>query len=148
MFVNFSTVELSLNSFIQKVAYPSTTRLVEDFPFNQQLLSSRSLDHSVVTRFPISAMLTLAIFLVSSLAFFGTNADEQENPCKSFGIDIQGGGSYFQNSLSSDPFTANQEFKGCQNDTANNVIVDPSGDQTQCSDTPINPDGTPFTVTW
>jgi len=32
--------------------------------------------------------------------------------CESFGVDFQNGGSYFQNSLSTDPFTFVEEFDG------------------------------------
>lgn len=67
--------------------------------------------------------------------------------CQSFGVDFESGGSYFQNSLSTDPFTAVQEFEGCQNDTSNNVLVDPNGDQYMCSDTPLQPDDTPELTT-
>lgn len=39
--------------------------------------------------------------------------------CQVYGIDFQSGGSYFQNSELTDPFTLVQEFSGCSNDTAN-----------------------------
>ena len=32
--------------------------------------------------------------------------------CEVYGMDFQNGGSYFQNSLSTDPFTFVQEFEG------------------------------------
>jgi hypothetical protein len=67
--------------------------------------------------------------------------------CESFGIDFTSGGTFFQNSNSSDPFTAIQEFKGCQSDNAHNVIIDPTGDQTECSETPMQPDDTPQVIT-
>lgn len=67
--------------------------------------------------------------------------------CESFGIDFTSGGTFFQNSNSSDPFTAIQEFKGCQSDSAHNVIIDPTGDQTECSETPMQPDDTPQIIT-
>ncbi|TIA34574.1 hypothetical protein D6C78_06740 [Aureobasidium pullulans] len=67
--------------------------------------------------------------------------------CQVYGIDFQSGGSYFQNSELTDPFTLVQEFSGCSNDTANNIFVDPNGDQYQCSDTPLTPDYEPETVT-
>ncbi|KAK5723634.1 hypothetical protein LTR15_005333 [Elasticomyces elasticus] len=67
--------------------------------------------------------------------------------CQSFGVDFVPGGSYFQNSLSSDPFTAVQEFEGCDNDTAHNVLVDPNGDQYECSLTLLQPDDTEQTTT-
>ena len=68
--------------------------------------------------------------------------------CQSFGVDFYGGGSFFQNSESTDPFTAVQEFEGCSNDTSHNVLVDPNGDQYQCTLTPMQPDDTPETLTW
>lgn len=66
--------------------------------------------------------------------------------CESFGIDFQSGGTYFQNSLSTDPFTALQEFEGCDVDVSNNILVDPAGDQSECSTTPLTPDDTPQLV--
>lgn len=67
--------------------------------------------------------------------------------CESFGIDFTSGGTFFQNKNSSDPFTALQEFTGCQDDTAHNVFVDPNGDQTECSETPLTPDNEPQLIT-
>jgi hypothetical protein len=67
--------------------------------------------------------------------------------CESFGVDFTSGGTFFQNSNSTDPFTAIQEFTGCQNDTAHNVFVDPNGDQTECSQTPMQPNNAPQLVT-
>ncbi|KAI4716627.1 hypothetical protein E4T48_07167 [Aureobasidium sp. EXF-10727] len=67
--------------------------------------------------------------------------------CQVYGIDIQSGGTYFENSQLTTPFSLVQEFSGCDNDTANNILVDPNGDQFQCSDTPLTPDYTPETVT-
>lgn len=74
-------------------------------------------------------------------------SDPDSNPCQSFGIDFVSGGTYFQNSLSTDPWTALQEFSGCQNDTSDNVLVDPNGNQYECSNTPLTPDDTPELVT-
>nr|OQO30582.1 hypothetical protein B0A51_01208 [Rachicladosporium sp. CCFEE 5018] len=67
--------------------------------------------------------------------------------CASYGDDFQSGFTYFQNSLSADPFTALQEFEGCQNDVSHNVFVDPAGDQSECTETPMQPDDTPQLVT-
>lgn len=96
---------------------------------------------------PSRRLLSTAVALT-----LATSAIAQDCPpagtCQSFGVDFVNGGSYFQNSLSTDPFTAVEEFEGCQNDTANNIFVDPNGDQYQCTDTPMTPDDTPETVTW
>ncbi|KAF2020698.1 hypothetical protein BU24DRAFT_445873 [Aaosphaeria arxii CBS 175.79] len=62
--------------------------------------------------------------------------------CRSFGMDFQHRGSYFQNSLSSDSFTFVSQFLDCQDDTAYNVLVDPNGDQYLCTDTQLRPDNT------
>ena len=67
--------------------------------------------------------------------------------CESFGVDFTSGGTFFQNSNSSDPFTAIQEFTGCESDNAHNVFIDPTGDQTECSETPMQPDNAPQLVT-
>jgi hypothetical protein len=65
---------------------------------------------------------------------------EMENPCHSYGIDFQdNGGPYFQNISSPEKFTFVSTFEGCQNDYATNIIVDPNGDQLQCSDTKLQP---------
>lgn len=69
-------------------------------------------------------------------------AQDQYDVCESWGIDFQDKGSYFQNKSSSDPFTFVSTFEGCQNDVANNILVDPSGDQYLCSDTPLLPSDT------
>lgn len=68
--------------------------------------------------------------------------------CISFGVDFQSDGSYFQNSLSSDAFTFVSQFQGCQNGVANNILVDPNGDETLCSDTNLEPDLTNQLSTW
>ncbi|KAK3117525.1 hypothetical protein LTR53_001042 [Teratosphaeriaceae sp. CCFEE 6253] len=83
----------------------------------------------------------------ASAALLAFAASTSAQTCDSYGLDFQNGGSYFQNSLSSDLFTALQEFEGCQNDTANNVFVDPNGDQSQCSDSALTPDDMPQLIT-
>lgn len=65
---------------------------------------------------------------------------DYDNPCKSFGIDFQDKGKYFQNISSSDPFTFVSTFEGCKKDFANNILVDPNGDEYLCSDTALTPD--------
>ncbi|KAF2719942.1 hypothetical protein K431DRAFT_271721 [Polychaeton citri CBS 116435] len=66
--------------------------------------------------------------------------------CESYGIDFQNNGSYFQNNLVSDPFTALQQFSGCENDISHNILVDPDGDQWECSESYLQPDNTPQVV--
>ncbi|KAF2786928.1 hypothetical protein K505DRAFT_199486, partial [Melanomma pulvis-pyrius CBS 109.77] len=62
--------------------------------------------------------------------------------CLSYGMDFQNGQSYFQNSLSSESFTFVTQFLYCQNDIAYNILIDPNGDQTLCSNTNLQPDDT------
>lgn len=78
----------------------------------------------------------------TALAQDQEDSPEYDNPCKSYGIDFQDEGSYFQNKSSADPFTFVSTFEGCEDDFANNIIVDPNGDQLLCSDTPLRPDDT------
>lgn len=86
------------------------------------------------------------IFL--ALLYFRPSFAQTCNTCQSFGVDFISDGSYFQNSLSTDNFTAVQDFEGCTNDTSHNVLVDPRGKQYECSMTPMSPDDTSEQLTW
>ncbi|KAK1814195.1 hypothetical protein LTR12_011393 [Friedmanniomyces endolithicus] len=81
--------------------------------------------------------------------------DGGDSACSVFGIDFQGGGSYFINSNSNDNFTLVAEFEGCesfytheclsqgQNDTADIILVnDQTLDEYECSRLPTVPDDT------
>jgi hypothetical protein len=68
--------------------------------------------------------------------------------CQSFGVDVTNGGSIFVNTLSNDSFSFVEQFSGCSSDDAQNYLIDPAGDQIQCSDTPMNPVNTSETSTW
>ncbi|KAM0716460.1 hypothetical protein Q7P37_007905 [Cladosporium fusiforme] len=85
-----------------------------------------------------------ALFLAAVTGVCLANDQEDDehynNPCKSYGIDFQDKGSYFQNISSTEPFTFVSTFEGCQPDYANNILVDPVGDQHLCSDTALTPD--------
>ncbi|KAI7304958.1 hypothetical protein KC326_g8300, partial [Hortaea werneckii] len=68
------------------------------------------------------------------------NAD---STCQVFGLDFQDGGSYFLNSNSSQNFMASYEFRGCNNATADVLLVNMNnGDQYFCSSIPTVPDNT------
>jgi hypothetical protein len=99
------------------------------------------------------------------LGLFTQFSFAQDNPCKSFGVDFQDGGSYFQNSLANQAFTFVSKFEGtnhnptglifitnasigCQQDVADNILVDPNADQYECSQTNLTPDDTPELSTW
>lgn len=86
-------------------------------------------------------------FAFATVAILAAAQDQQDdpgydNPCKSYGIDFQDDGSYFQNKSSTDSFSFVSTFEGCQSDMANNILVDPNGDQYQCTDTALQPDDT------
>lgn len=85
--------------------------------------------------------------LLSLAAAVGFAARGVLADCQSYGMDFQNGGDYFQNVTSSDPFTFAQQFSGCEADESFNLLVDPNGDQTECSKTPLQPDDTTQTST-
>ncbi|KAK4893905.1 hypothetical protein LTR27_007711 [Elasticomyces elasticus] len=93
------------------------------------------------------ARLLTAVGLSAGFLAYTTYAQDdytcdQPNPCVSYGIDIQGGGEYFQNVTSIDNVTFVSVFEGCQPDVANNILVDPNGDELQCSNTNLTPEDT------
>jgi hypothetical protein len=55
-------------------------------------------------------------FLIAAASIGSGLASAQ---CQVYGIDIQNGGTYFENVDLTVPFTLVQEFSGCDNDTAN-----------------------------
>ncbi|EME45698.1 hypothetical protein DOTSEDRAFT_87980 [Dothistroma septosporum NZE10] len=87
------------------------------------------------------------LVLSTAAALVCSAAAQNCTTCQSFGVDIVGGGTYFQNIASTDPFTALQEFEGCQDDSSYNLLVDPSGTQYQCNNTPMTPADTQELVT-
>jgi hypothetical protein len=80
--------------------------------------------------------LKLSSFLATALL----SSHSIAQTCLSYGVDFQTNGNYFQNISSVDPFTFASLFEGCGNDVANNILVDPNGDEYQCTDTPLQPD--------
>ncbi|KAK8254271.1 hypothetical protein IWZ00DRAFT_225827 [Phyllosticta capitalensis] len=85
---------------------------------------------------------TSALGGLGAIALLTTSAlaQDQTQTCFVYGMDFQGGNTYFQNVASNDNFTFVQEFEGCKNDSALNFLVDPNGNQIQCSSTPLQPD--------
>jgi hypothetical protein len=89
------------------------------------------------------------MLVILSLVFLFLNtARAQSNPCVSFGVDYQDGGTYFQNNQSNVPFTFVSTFEGCQPDVVNNILVDPLGNQYLCSNTNLTPSDIPEMSTW
>lgn len=88
--------------------------------------------------FTFAVALTSASFASASYVAGGPSMSYSQ--CLSYGVDFQDGGSYFQNNASTASFSAFQYFTGCQNDTSSNVLVDPEGNQAQCSNTNMQPD--------
>ena len=90
----------------------------------------------------ISRAIAFAVAIASAAAQDQHDDPGYDNPCKSYGIDFQDNGLYFQNKSSTDDFTFVSTFEGCEADTANNILVDPNGEQYRCTDTPLRPDDT------
>ncbi|RMX74780.1 hypothetical protein D0869_12256 [Hortaea werneckii] len=66
-----------------------------------------------------------------------------DSTCQVFGLDFQDGGSYFLNSNFSQNFMASYQFRGCNNATADVMLVNMNnGDQYFCSSVPTVPDNT------
>ncbi|KAI7028014.1 hypothetical protein KC355_g126 [Hortaea werneckii] len=66
-----------------------------------------------------------------------------DSTCQAFGLDFQDGGSYFLNSNSSHDFMASYQFRGCNDATADVMLVNMNnGDQYFCSSVPTVPDNT------
>ena len=90
-------------------------------------------------------LLTLSTLFTLSLSQAVTPAPTCANPdavCSTYGIDFQNGGTYFQDTGSTDPFTFVSQFSGCAPDIAQNILVDPNGNQYLCSNTSLTPDFT------
>jgi hypothetical protein len=73
-----------------------------------------------------------------SLAVADTNS-----VCLSYGIDFVDEGHYFINTNSNEAFTCVSTFQGCNQDVADILLVDPSGDEYLCSQVPTTPANTP-----
>lgn len=80
-----------------------------------------------------------ALILSLVLGVFATQVRAQ---CESYGVDFQPGGTYFQNASSTAPFTFVEYFEGCDQDVADNILVDPNGNEYECSQTPLTPPDT------
>lgn len=93
------------------------------------------------------ALVSTCAALVLALARTTFADDSSNNTCQSYGVDYQNGGSYFQNVNVNNTFTATQQFSGCTNDTAYNVLVDPNGDQSECTSSTMQPSDTDMLVT-
>ncbi|KAK5129351.1 hypothetical protein LTR16_002224 [Cryomyces antarcticus] len=80
-----------------------------------------------------------ALFASTSFAQMNSTGSP-DSVCLSFGIDFVNGGSYFIDSKSNASFTTVSQFEGCNADTANVLLVDPTGTEYMCTDVPTQPD--------
>ena len=55
---------------------------------------------------------SISSFVLASLLSTAVLGQDENNPCKSYGIDFQHEGAYFQDGNSSEPFTFVSEFEG------------------------------------
>jgi hypothetical protein len=89
---------------------------------------------------PASRYLSLTAFAaLLSLAV----SDDPDSVCYSYGVDYLDEGSYFLNSLSSDPFTSVSTFKGCNPGEADILLVAPDDTEYLCDEIPTTPADTP-----
>lgn len=86
-----------------------------------------------------------ALALGLAVSVIAQDACPPPGTCQSFGDDFTSGGTFFQNTLSSEQFNATQEFEGCQDDVSNNILIDPNGDGYECDTTSLVPDDEPMT---
>ncbi|KAF2255605.1 hypothetical protein BU26DRAFT_443779 [Trematosphaeria pertusa] len=76
-------------------------------------------------------------------ALLSLAASDPNSICYSYGVDFVDEGHYFINTLSNEQFTCVSTFKGCNNDVADVLFVDPNGDEVLCSQIPTTPEDTP-----
>ncbi|KAK3116539.1 hypothetical protein LTR53_002963 [Teratosphaeriaceae sp. CCFEE 6253] len=78
------------------------------------------------------------------IARINRRQNDPDSVCSVYGVDIQGGGSYFINSNSNDNFTAVSEFEGCNAGVASVLLVnDQTSAEYECTALPTTPDDTP-----
>ncbi|CAO2650780.1 Nn.00g020720.m01.CDS01 [Neocucurbitaria sp. VM-36] len=85
----------------------------------------------------ISSRSFLLLAFVASLSGISANPN---SICYSYGVDFVDEGSYFINSLSPDPFTCVSYFRGCNEDVADVLFVDPGDIEYLCTQIPTTPE--------
>ncbi|GAB7362706.1 hypothetical protein MBLNU230_g3013t1 [Neophaeotheca triangularis] len=69
--------------------------------------------------------------------------NDPNSVCSTFGVDIQDGGDYFVNTLDDSDFSSVSQFEGCNDDTANVLLINAdTGDEYECDDLRTVPDDT------
>ncbi|KAF2264477.1 hypothetical protein CC78DRAFT_533076 [Lojkania enalia] len=82
-------------------------------------------------------------YLPVAAALLSFGLTDPNSVCFSFGVDFVDEGDYFINSQSNESFTCVSTFQGCNEDVADVLLVDPSGDEYLCSQIPTTPADTP-----
>ena len=95
-----------------------------------------------------STSLPLAFLALLSTFSYRTSAQSSNETCVSYGVDFQPNGTYFQNESSTLPFTFVSIFEGCQPSICQNLLVDPNGNEYECSNTELTPADTNQLSTW
>lgn len=88
---------------------------------------------------PSSRLLSLTAFA----ALLSLGVTDPNSVCYSYGVDFVDDQHYFINTLSNESFTCVSTFKGCNEDVADVLLVDPNGDEYLCSQIPTTPADTP-----
>ncbi|KAF2856268.1 hypothetical protein T440DRAFT_103827 [Plenodomus tracheiphilus IPT5] len=78
-------------------------------------------------------MLSRSLFLAVAASSFSLVRSDPDAICYSYGVDFVDEGSYFINSQSTEEFTAVSYFRGCNDDVADALLVDPDNDEYLCS---------------
>lgn len=89
----------------------------------------------------VSRYVSLTAF-AALLSLAASDVFDPDSICYSYGVDFVDEGSYFINSLSSDPFTSVSTFKGCNTGLADILLVAPDNEEYLCDDIPTTPDDT------
>ncbi|PSN72804.1 hypothetical protein BS50DRAFT_568407 [Corynespora cassiicola Philippines] len=89
-------------------------------------------------------MVSRRLLSLSALAtLLSSVVSDPNSVCLSFGVDFVDEGHYFINSQSTEPFTCVSKFQGCNEDVADVLLVEPSGDEFLCTQIGTTPDGDP-----
>lgn len=89
-------------------------------------------------------MFSSRLLSLSTIAALLSLANSDPNSvCFSYGVDFVDEGHYFINALSNESFTCVSTFRGCNEDVADILLVDPSGDEYLCSQVNTTPEDDP-----
>jgi hypothetical protein len=83
------------------------------------------------------------VSLSAFAALLSLAVTDPNSVCFSYGVDFVDEGHYFINTNSNESFTCVSTFQGCNEDVADILLVDPSGDEYLCTQVGTTPADTP-----